>query len=260
MRRTRCVWVVWKRSESTSGSAPNANVATRGLRAGGATVLRCSFDEAPGRKLLGETRRRLPVAHPRPCAAAGRNVCRLVSVLSVLQHPCLAAVPSLLPLAWPLLVAPLECSEQQQQRPLPVRGALQLTDDARRAMALDVGELSQDHCARETAAAISRSTANPSPATSASTSPAHCWQPRGHVVAAAVLHSGKHASNHSNPLQIDTSFLSASTPLATACHWLALLHPYTSQIAIVLNSPTSSAFKPAAPKLTHQASVACFFA
>lgn len=51
--------------------------------------------------------------------------------------------------AWLLLVAPVECSEQR--RPLPVRGADRSdiwADDARRAMAVNVGNLSHTsrHC------------------------------------------------------------------------------------------------------------------
>ena len=54
------------------------------------------------------------------------------SVMPVLKELCLRAVLSLLPLAWRKLVAPVECSEQR--RPLPVRGAIEVTDEPRVAM------------------------------------------------------------------------------------------------------------------------------
>lgn len=88
-------------------SAPNANVATRGLGAG---LLRCSFDEAPGRKLLGETHPWLLVAHPRPSAAAGCNVCRLDSFMSVFER----AVPNCCAVAFAFGLAAASCPGVQR--------------------------------------------------------------------------------------------------------------------------------------------------
>lgn len=139
MRRTRCVWVVWKRSESRS-VARLMRMQLQGVW----VVLGCSFDEAPGRNLLGEKHRCLPLrTHglPRRLAAAFADWFR---------DACLGrAVPKSSAVTFAFGLAKASRAGGMQRAAAATTSAWGNRSDRRAARrhALNVGKLSQDLCA-----------------------------------------------------------------------------------------------------------------